>query len=144
MVRVLERTAEPDSSPHPNEVSFHILRLEFITYLMILCLIPYCSSEFLPDQVSYLYEESYSGQNQLFKIYNHKNCSLVCPLSLPLTFTKNPHQSLMGLKEITFQLLIYETILSKPAFSSYLVSGPLCSLKIMRSQGMFIGVGCMY
>lgn len=107
MVRVLEKTAEPDSSPHPNEVSFHILRLEFITYLMILCLIPYCSSEFLPDQVSYLYmKKVIQVKNQLFKIYNHKNCSLVCPPFLPLSFTKNPHQSLMGLKEITFQLLI--------------------------------------
>lgn len=50
------KTSEPDSSPHP-EISLHILKQELITYLMILCLIPYCSSEFLPDQVSYLYED---------------------------------------------------------------------------------------
>lgn len=56
MVRVLENTAEPDSSHH-NEILLHIHRQELITYLMILSLTPYCSSEFLPDQVSYLYED---------------------------------------------------------------------------------------
>lgn len=57
IVRVLENTAESDSSPHHNKILLHIHRQELITYLMILSLTPYCSSEFLPDQVSYLYED---------------------------------------------------------------------------------------
>lgn len=78
-----------DSPPRPSDLLLHMLRHELITYLMISYLIPYCSSEFLPDQVSYL-----QGVRKLSRSKNNSlNFTLIIKIALSLSFLPPPsHQ----------------------------------------------------
>lgn len=150
-VRPLERSAAPDSAPRTSDLPLHRLRHESITYLVISCLIPYCSSEFLPDQVSYLQgvrklSRSKTNSSKFTLIIKSTLSHLSSPLPLIKFLLRTTHkcQALDKRDPSPTDSNIRNHSLSASGLQTIWSQSPFIFLEIMRIQRVFIGAGYLY